>query len=139
MRTVCIARHPMLSQHLAMVCASAGSESHSAVGVAEGSRLALETHPDVVLCEVDLLVSDTLEAWESDPVLGRLPLLAVSLTRRHNETPILAGTPVAGYLYLPELSTRDLARALSAATGRGATAPDGAYRWKRDEEPTPVA
>lgn len=138
MRAICIARHPMLSQHLAMLCASAGSESHAAVGVADGFRLAGAAPPDVVLCEVDLLTPDVLDEWAQSAVLGRVPLLAVSLTRRQDETPFLSGTPVAGYLYLPGLSTRDLARLLAAATGRGATAPAGAYHW-RDVEPTPAA
>lgn len=139
MRVLCIARHPMLSQHMAALCTSAAAECKAVVGMVEGMRQARIAPPEVVLCEVDLLVPDAMRAWDEDPVVTRVPLLAVSLTRRQNETPMLLGAPVAGYLYLPTLGTHDLARALAAAMGQGASAPVDAYRWNRDMESAPLA
>jgi len=138
MRVLCIARHPMLSQHIAALCTSAAAECRPVVGMIEGMREARISQPEVVLCEVDLLVPDAMRAWDEDPVVTRVPLLAVSLTRRQNESPMLLGAPVAGYLYLPTIDTRDLARALAAAIGQGASAPSDAYQWKRNLESAPV-
>lgn len=92
-----------------------------------------------MLCEVDLLVPETMRAWEADSQLGVIPLLAVSLTRRQNEVPMLAGAPVSGYLYLPTLADSDLGRALTAAARGLPSPPSGAYRWSTAVEPTPVA
>lgn len=139
MHIVCIARHPMLSEHIASLCASAGGVGKPAVGADEGMRLARAVRPHAVLCEVDLLVPETMRTWESDPELGGIPLLAVSLTRRQNEVPMLAGAPVAGYLYLPTLADCDLGRALSAATRGVPAGPSDAYRWNETVERTPVA
>jgi hypothetical protein len=102
-------------------------------------RLARAIAPHAVLCEVDLLVPETMRAWEADSQLGVIPLLAVSLTRRQNEVPMLAGAPVCGYLYLPTLADSDLGRALAAASRGVPSAPSGAYRWSTTAEPTPVA
>jgi hypothetical protein len=139
MRVLGIARHPMLSQHIAALCTAAGAECQPVVGMVEGMRAARISPPDVVLCEVDLLFPDAMRAWDEDPVVASVPLLAVSLTRRQNESPILLGAPVAGYLYLPTLDERDLARALAASCGRGASAPADAYRWSPDAESAPIA
>lgn len=139
MRVLCIARHPMLSQHIASLCTSASVDCHPVVGMIEGMYAARASQPEVVLCEVDLLVPDAMRAWEEDPVVSLVPLLAVSLSRRQNETPMLLGAPVAGYLYLPTLGSHDLGRALAAASGRGTSAPHDAYRWSRDTESAPIA
>ena len=139
MHIVCIARHPMLSEHIAALCVAAGGVGKPAVGTEEGMRLARAIAPHAVLCEVDLLVPETMRAWETDSQLGVIPLLAVSLTRRQNEVPMLAGAPVSGYLYLPTLADSDLGRALAAAARGVPSAPSGAYRWSATAEPTPVA
>ena len=128
----------MLSRHIAALCADAGGDCRIAVGADDGLRAARHDPPDVVLCEVDLLVPETVSAWEREPCLARVPLLAVSLTRRQNESPVIAGTPLAGFLYLPALCEADLERALFAATGRGATAPPNALRWPSAEAPAPA-
>ena len=127
----------MLSHHIAALCAEAGGECQSAVGTDEGLRIAREAPPDVVLCEVDLLIPERMTEWERESRVAGVPLLAVSLTRRQNESPVLAGTPLAGFLYLPALGPVDLTRALAAAT-RGALAPPDAYRWDADVEPSPA-
>lgn len=139
MHIVCIARHPMLSEHIAALCVAAGGVGRPAVGTDEGMRLARAIAPHAVLCEVDLLAPETMRAWEADSQLGVIPLLAVSLTRRQNEVPMLAGAPVAGYLYLPTLADSDLGRALTAAARGVPSSPSGAYRWAATAEPTPVA
>jgi DNA-binding NarL/FixJ family response regulator len=139
MHIVCIARHPILSEHIAALCVAAGGIGKTAVGADEGMRLARAISAHAVLCEVDLLVPEIMRAWEADAQLGGIPLLAVSLTRRQNEVPMLAGAPVAGYLYLPTLADSDLARALTAAARGVPSAPSGAYRWSTTGEPTPVA
>lgn len=139
MRVLCIARHPMLSEHIASVCTAAGARCEPVVGMPDGMHEARRTLPVVALCEVDLLVPDVMRAWEEDPILAHIPLLAVSLSRRQNETPMLLGAPVAGYLYLPTVSDSDLASALAAACGEPVVAPAGAYRWSRGVESAPVA
>ena len=128
----------MLSRHIAALCADAGGDCRIAVGADEGLRAACHEPPDVVLCEVDLLGPEAVSAWERAPGLAHVPLLAVSLTRRQNESPVNAGTPCSGYLYLPALCPADLGRALSAASGRGATAPANALRWPSAEAPAPA-
>lgn len=138
MRVLCVARHIVLSRHIATLCADAGGDCRIAVGADEGLRAARRDPPDVVLCEVDLLAPETVSAWEREPGLAQVPLLAVSLTRRQNESPVIAGMPPSGYLYLPALGMSDLRRALSAATGRGATAPANALRWPFAEQSTPA-
>lgn len=139
MHIVCIARHPILSEHIAALCVAAGGIGRPAVGADEGMRLARAISAHAVLCEVDLLMPETMRAWESDPQLGGIPLLAVSLTRRQNEVPMLAGAPVAGYLYLPTLADCDLGRALVAAARGVPSVPPNSYRWSTTVEPTPVA
>lgn len=139
MRVLCIARHPILSHHIAALCTSADADCRPVVGMLDGMQVARVSLPEVVLCEVDLLLPDAMRAWEEDPIVARVPLLAVSLTRRQNESPMLLGAPVAGYLYLPTLDAHDLGRALAAASGHGASAPVEAYRWSHGVESAPIA
>lgn len=139
MRVLCIARHAFLSGHIARLCAETGAECRTAVGSDAGLRAARLEPPDVVLWEVDLLLPEAVTEYERDPKLARVPMLAVSLTRRQNESPVLPGPLIAGYLYLPSLSREALGRALCAATGRPVVAPDGAYRWQAVPEPAPAS
>lgn len=137
MRVLCIARHAILSRHIARLCADAGGECRTAVGTDAGLRSARLDPPDVVLCDVDLLLPEVVQEWERDRALAGVPLLAASLTRRPNESPIAPGAPVAGYLYLPTLTRDALGRALCAASGRTVSVPDHAYRWPA--APAPVS
>jgi DNA-binding response OmpR family regulator len=139
MRILVVARHAILSRHIAALCADAGGDCRTAVGSDEGLRAARSESPDVVLCEVDLLAPEAFGQWERELGAERVPLLAVSLTRRQNESPVVAGSLLAGYLYLPTLGRADLSRALNAATGHGASAPANAYQWAAVPEPTPAA
>ena len=99
-----------------------GLECASAVGLAGALVEAGRRRPDVVLCEYELLATTSLDAWERDPVVGRIPLLAVSLTRRPNEMHLLDRNGIAGFLYLPAITPED-ARRLVAALERPVRAP----------------
>jgi hypothetical protein len=96
--------------------------------------LAREMHPDVALCEVDLLTDAGLREWENDSVLCDVPLLAVSLTRRHNEVPSLAGTAINGFLYMPTLTDDEARRALAAVAGGSVRAPRRSLLWPAERE-----
>jgi len=71
--------------------------------------------PDVMICDYELLASYSLEAWEQDALLSRMPVIAVSLTRRPHEAHILDVSSIAGFLYLPTLDRSAALRTLSAA------------------------
>lgn len=73
-----------------------------------------EHAPDVVFCEYDLLATMPLEPWERDPCLSRVPVIAVSLTRRADEMHLLDVNNIAGFFYLPALTEDDARRLLHA-------------------------
>ena len=75
---------------------------------------AREQRPDIVFCEYDLLATAQLEPWERDPFLSRVPVIAVSLTRRSDEMHLLDINNIAGFFYLPTLSDDDARRLLHA-------------------------
>ncbi len=127
MRAVCIARHRFLSEHICSVFGALGLETHPAVGFDDGMALARAQVPDVVLCEYDVLAASLLDAWAVDPILAETPIIAVSLTRRHDEAPSIGG-PTAGFLYLPTLTDEDASIALRAMTRR-VRPPGDALRW----------
>ena len=85
-----------------------------AVGVAGALGAARRDPPDIVLADYDLLASTPLDAWESDELLSRLPVVAVSLTRRPNEVCALDINGIAGFLYLPTLDRETALRVLGA-------------------------
>lgn len=122
MFALCVARHPFLAEHFGTWFGAAGLDCAHAVGFAEAAASAARRRPDVVLCEYDLLATSSLEAWERHPVLGRIPVLAVSLTRRPQEMHLLDVNGIGGFLYLPSL-TREDARRLLAAIDRPVPAP----------------
>ncbi|HEU4565201.1 MAG TPA: hypothetical protein VFS05_11150 [Gemmatimonadaceae bacterium] len=133
MRAVCIARHPILSEHYRDYFGALGVEAEAAVGFEEGMRLAREHDAEVVLCEYDLLTTAPLPQWEADPALARIPLVAVSLTRRPEEACATDANAIAGFLYLPALRDEDARALLRAATGRGVRVPGNALRWPAAE------
>jgi hypothetical protein len=69
--------------------------------------------PDAVICDYELLATMPLADWESDPVTGRVPLIAVSLTRHPGEAHLLDINGIAGFLYLPTLDLEDARRLLA--------------------------
>jgi hypothetical protein len=129
MRAVCIARHRYLSDHICSLVQDADVDATPVVGFEEGMHVARTALPDVVLCEYDLLVTAPLNEWEEDPQLSRVPVIAVSLTRRPDESHLLDTNGIAGFLYLPMLTREMTAKVVRAATaGRIRPAPQ-ALRW----------
>lgn len=115
MRALCIGRHPYLSEHFARFFAGLGLETTAVVGVEDAERAAYEVHPGLVLCDYDLLATRTLDGWVGHPILGRVPTIAISLTRRAYEMPLQDVNGIAGCLYLPTLHRDDTRRVLGAA------------------------
>ena len=125
MRLLCVARHGVLSDHLASLFRGFGAETRSAVGLADGVAVARSFAPQAVVCDYDLLATVSLRRWERDPQLSRIPIVAVSLTRRPDEVHAFDVNNVAGFVYLPSLDHDDgvrLVRAL-ARTGHDRSLP----------------
>lgn len=135
MRVLCIGRHGVLSDHLAALFRDFGAETCAAVGLAAAADVAQSFAPDAVVCDYDVLATVSLAAWECDPLLSRVPIVAVSLTRRPEEAHVLDVNNVAGFLYLPALESADAERLL-AAIGRQATA--SSLRRPRRDTPESV-
>jgi len=115
LRALCVGRHPLLSDHFARFFAELGVETQGAVGLEEALVTSREFSPDVVICEYELLAALSLEAWERDELLCRVPVIAVSLTRRPHEVFLLDVNGIGGFLYLPLLDRDAAMRVISAA------------------------
>ncbi len=126
MRILCVGRHAVLSDHLASVFRDFGAETVPAVGLADAVEVARGFAPKAVVCDYDVLATVSLAAWEQDPLLSRLPIVAVSLTRRPEDVHLLDVNNVAGFLYLPTLEREDGERLL-AGLGRWVAAPSFAH------------
>ncbi len=122
MRVLCVGRHALLSAHLASLFRDFGAETCAAVGLGEAVDAARSFAPTAVVCDYELLATVSLTAWEQDPLLSRLPIVAVSLTRRPEEVHVLDVNNVTGFVYLPTLELED-GRRLLAAVCRPASAP----------------
>lgn len=114
MKALCVARHRYLSDHFAQFFRKLGVDADCVVGIADAIDVATSHRPDVVFCEYDLLATMPLDAWERDPFLSRVPVIAVSLTRRSDEMHLLDVNHIAGFFYLPALSDDDARRLLHA-------------------------
>lgn len=115
MRLLCVARHEYLSIHFCRVFERLGVVARPAVGLEQAVQVASAFQPDAAVCDYDLLVNVPLEAWENDALLSSVPVLAVSLTRRRDEIPLLDVKGIAGFLYLPTLQEDDARQVLAAA------------------------
>ncbi len=120
LRVLCVARHLFLSEHVARFFGELGLDTSCAVGLDEAVLLARGFGPQVVVCDYDLLATLSLEAWETDELLSRTPIIAVSLTRRPTEVHLLDVNGIAGFLYLPTLEQAVAYRILNAAAARNA-------------------
>lgn len=120
MRLLCVGRHAYLAEHIASLFRARGAEACPVVGLEVAARQACADAPDVVLCEYDLLATNPLGAWERDPALSRIPVVAVSLTRRPHEACAFDVNGIAGFLYLPTLDHDAALRTLGALAARGA-------------------
>ena len=82
LKALCVGRHRYLSDHFGQFFRKLGVDATCVVGVADADCRSARARPDVVFCEYDLLATVPLEPWERDPFLSRVPVIAVSLTRR---------------------------------------------------------
>jgi DNA-binding NarL/FixJ family response regulator len=125
MRLLCVARHEFLSAHLARFFETLGVATVPVVGLQGAIDAAASCEADAVVCDYDLLATIPLDGWERDPLLSRLPVVAVSLTRRPDEVHVLDVNGIAGFLYLPTLDRAQASRVLGAAMSRrrGVSAP----------------
>ena len=138
MRLLCVGRHPYLSEHLARFFEELGAETTSCVGTCDVAELVRRHDPDAVICEYDLLATFSLTAWENEPVLSRVPFIAVSLTRHPGEAHLLDINSIAGFLYLPTLDREAALSLLNAVQRRHRpiTPPPTTLQWPGT---TPVA
>lgn len=123
MKLLCVGRHRFLADHIAALFAETGADTRAVVGLPLAAEVACADVPDVVLCDYDLLATNPLGEWERDPALGKLPVVAVSLTRRPHEACAFDVNGIAGFLYLPTLDRSAALRTLAALTHRTATDP----------------
>ena len=118
LRALCIARHCILSEHIARYFAGMGVLTTNAVGLDSAISGTADSTPDVVICDYDVLATIPLEEWERDRLLSRTPVVAVSLTRHAEELHLLDVNGIAGFLYLPTLDQSSALRILYAAAAR---------------------
>lgn len=118
LRALCIARHCVLSEHIARYFAAMGILTTNAVGLEAAVNGTPDWTPDVVICDYDVLATIPLEEWERDRLLSRTPVVAVSLTRHAEEIHLLDVNGIAGFLYLPTLDRSAALRILYAAAAR---------------------
>ena len=118
LRALCIARHGILSDHIARYFAAMGILTTNAVGIDSAMNGTADWAPDVVICDYDVLASVPLEQWEHDRLLSHTPVVAVSLTRHAEELQLLDVNGIAGFLYLPTLDQSAALRILYAAAAR---------------------
>jgi hypothetical protein len=116
LHALCIGRHRFLSDHLGVFFGRYGLTTTCVVGLNEAIAAAEERVPAVVICEYDLLATIPLDEWERHETLSRLPVVAVSLTRRPDEMHPLDVNGITGFLYLPSLGPDDVQRVLTALT-----------------------
>jgi hypothetical protein len=114
LKALCVGRHRYLSDHYGQFFRKLGVDAACVVGIADAIVAAHKHRPDVVFCEYDLLATVPLEPWERDPFLSRVPVIAVSLTRRSDEMHLLDVNHIAGFFYLPALTDEDARRLLHA-------------------------
>jgi chemotaxis response regulator CheB len=131
MRVLCVGRHAFLSEHLCRYFRDAGAECEPAVGAAEVMSMAARFEPHVVVSDCDLITPSLLDSWTKEPALADVPVLAVSLTRRPEESAPADLCGLAAVVYLPALG-REQASALLASVHkpRGVSAPS---EWRVGE------
>lgn len=119
LRTLCVGRHPFLSDHFARFFSELGVDATSAIGLHDALIASRDFNPHVVICEYELLATLSLDAWEKDELLSRMPVIAVSLSRRPHEVHLLDVKGLGGFLYLPLLDREAAMRLIRAAAYPG--------------------
>ena len=121
LRALCVGRHPFLAEHFARFFANLGIETSQATGLDEALTVSRASSPQVVICEYEILATLSLDGWERDELLSRMPVIAVSLSRRPQEAHVLDVNGIGGFLYLPALN-RDAALKIISAAAAGTRA-----------------
>lgn len=111
---LCVGRHRYLSDHLGAFFRRYDVSSTCVVGLAEAIEAAETCGATMVICDYDLLAVVPLDEWEAHSTLSRLPLIAVSMTRRSDEMHPLDVNGVAGFLYLPTLRAEQAKRVIGS-------------------------
>lgn len=119
LRALCVARHRYLSDHFARFFAGLGIETKDTAGLEDALITSRLFEPQLVICEYEVLVTLSLEAWERDELLSKTPVIAVSLTRQPHEAHLLDVNGIGGFLYLPNLDRDAALRVLNAAATAG--------------------
>jgi hypothetical protein len=130
MRVLCVARHQFLSEHLCRFFENLGVATIPCAGLHDARAAIVSSDPDAVICEYDLLATMPLDAWETDPALRDIPVIAVSLTRHPGEAHLMDVNGIAGFFYLPTLDPGDARRLLAAIhRTRGGVASPARLTW----------
>ena len=103
MRVLCVARHPVLSEHLCRVFERFDVAAAAVVGMRQARVSTRLYDPDVALCDYDLLTPTQLGLWRADRTAGNVPIIAVSMTKRPHEVTPIHERGVVAFLYLPTL------------------------------------
>ena len=125
MHALCVGRHSFLAAHISAFFRSAGLVAEPVVGLDAALVEARRRAPGIVVCDYDLLTQGWLAAWNGDPRMEGIPLIAVSLTRRPEEVNLADVRGVAEFLYLPTLDNARLqdvmalARSVAPPAGQG--------------------
>jgi hypothetical protein len=114
MRVLCVARHPILSEHLCLVFERFDVAAAPAIGMRHARTLASTYDPDVAFCDYDLLTARELDLWRADAAAAGVPIVAVSLTRPASEVALAEGQGVVGFVYLPTLDPAAVRELLAA-------------------------
>jgi CheY-like chemotaxis protein len=117
MRALCVARHPILSEHLSRFFERFDVAAAPIVGMRQARSAASAYDPDLVFCDYDLLTPTQLELWRADPACANVPIVAVSMRKRPDEVAALDCRGVVAFLYLPNADP-DALRPLFAALRR---------------------
>jgi hypothetical protein len=116
MRAFCVARHPILSEHLSRFFERFDVAAVPIVGLRQARSTILSYDPDLVLCDYDLLTPAELGLWRADPACAAVPMVAVSMTKRPDDVADQA-RGITGFLYLPTIDP-ETTRTLFAAVRR---------------------
>lgn len=73
--------------------------------------------PDVAICDYDLLTASELTAWRADAAASRVPIVAVSMSKRPSDVRLTEAAGVVAFLYLPTV-TPSIAQELLASLRR---------------------
>jgi hypothetical protein len=137
MRALCVARHPILSEHLCRFFDELGVDTVPCVGAGDTLEAASVRDVDLIICDYDLLATMPIAMWETDAIVRELPVIAVSLTRHPDDVHLLDVNGIAGFLYLPTLDPEAAQRLLAAVRRtRGGINPPDVLPWPA---PTPIA